>query len=117
MSTGNIIKWCDKHTYLVGLLKQNLDTFLKHEIPKSNLNYEEIKTVESNNVCVAKLMDKYLFILAMMSPTSIYNLLTDKIAQLRVTVNNLVGLRKSNNDQVYYMLDLFDDRFIQQYLR
>lgn len=117
MSTGNIIKWCDKHTYLVELLKQNLEIFLANEIPKSNLNFDEIKSVESNNVCVSKLMDKYLFILAMMSPSSIYNLLTDKIGKLRVTMNNLLGLKKNNNDQVCYMLDMLDDRFIQLYLK
>ncbi len=117
MGSDNIIKWCDKHTYLVSLLKKNFDDFLKNEVPNTNLKFEDIRTIQSNNTCVTKLLDKYLFILAMMSPTSIYNLLTDKICKLRTTMDNLVGVRHNNNNQIEYILGRFDDRFIHQYLK
>lgn len=117
MSTDNIIKWCDKHTNLVRLLKHNFEIFLKNEIPSTELRFEDIRTIQSNNTCVVKLLDKYLFIIAMMSPTSIYNLLSYKICKLQTTMNNLMGLRKNNNDQLEYMVNMLDDRFIHQYLR
>lgn len=117
MNIDNIVQWCDKHTQLATLLKNNFDTFISQEIPSVNESVTDIRIVHANTSCVTSLLDKYMFILAMISPTSIYNLIVDKIANLKQVANNYIALKYSNNTQMQYILDSLDDKFIHQYLK
>ncbi len=117
MSIDNIVTWCDKHIHLVSLLKCNFKTFISTEVPHVEANFNEIQNVEANTTCVTKLLDKYLFILAMMAPTSIYNLMVEKINSLKVVVNNYISMKNNNDTQLQYIMSRLDDRFINQYLK
>lgn len=117
MSTHNIIDWCDKYIYLVNLLKQNYDSFMKNEVDNIDINYEDLRTVEANTVCISRLIDKYMFIIAMMSPSHIYDLFCTKINLLRNSMVNVHQMQLNNNNQVEDIVSRLSTNFIHQHLK
>jgi hypothetical protein len=90
---------------------------MKNEIPDIELNYEELECIEANNQCVSKLLDKYLFILSMLSPTSIYNLIKTKIELLKKSLCNLNQVQQFNHNHLEYIIENLDHKFIDLHLR
>lgn len=112
MDTNNIIKWCDKYLYMLNTLKSNYNEFVAHEIPHMESNYDDISKIESNVVCVNKIIDKYFFILGMISPSSIYNLIEDKIFDLKNCIHNLVNIKHYNDHQLNNIVNKIDPKLI-----